>query len=185
LPLHPWKIVSSKYLVQDRWLSLRADRCETAEGLVIEPYYVQESPDWAHIAAFDEELRLLLVRQYRHGPRSISVELPSGMVDPGEEPRKAVVRELLEETGAEVRELLPLSSMSPNPARMANTVHSFAGTGARIVAAQKLDQAEEIEFFFRPLPTVMEMIDSGEFCHSLHIATLFLALRKLKLLPSE
>ncbi|MCP4753522.1 MAG: hypothetical protein GY866_21745, partial [Proteobacteria bacterium] len=40
--LDPWKTLKSRYIVDDEWLTLRADRCETAEGVIIDPFYVLE-----------------------------------------------------------------------------------------------------------------------------------------------
>ena len=95
----PWKILSSRYLIRDEWMTLRADRCETSDGVILDPYYIQEGPDWVHVAAFNTEGELLIIWQYRHGSGVVGPELPCGCVDPGESPLQAVQRELLEETG--------------------------------------------------------------------------------------
>ena len=90
MPLKPWKVLESSYLVSDRWMRLRADRCETPEGVIVEPYYVQEPMDWVHVVAFDDAGRILINRQYRHGLGTISIELPCGAVEPGEPPMDAM-----------------------------------------------------------------------------------------------
>ena len=149
--------------------------------MVLDPFYVLESPDWVHVAAFDDEQRLLLTRQYRHGTQAISVELPCGMMERGETPEEAMIRELREETGAEASQLFSLAKLAPNPARRRNTVHSFAALGTRITGEQCLDTSENIEFEFVPLRSVLKMIEVGEFNHALHIATLFLAIQRLEL----
>ena len=177
--LKPWEVTDSRYVVKDRWMTLRADDCRTASGVVVAPYYVQESADWVHVAAFDKQNRLLVTRQYRHGTGKISTELPCGVMEEGEKPEGAVLRELREETGAEVDSLVPLATLDPNPARRSNRVFSFLAQGTRIVHQQNLDESEEIEFEFLPLQQVLTMIDSGEFTQALHIASLFLALRRL------
>lgn len=179
MPLTPWKVVSSRYVLRDRWMTLRADHCEMASGATLNPYYVQEPPDWVQVVAFDDENRLLVVRQYRHGAGLISTELPTGNVEPGESPDHAAARELLEETGCSARTLTPLPVLSPNPARYSNKVHAFIATGARRIKAQNLDDTEEIEFEFLPLDQVLALIDDGKFPQALHIASLFLALRRL------
>ncbi len=180
MPLEPWETLNSEYLIQDRWLTLRADRCRTSSGLVVEPYYVLEQPDWVHVAAFDSQNRLLLIRQYRHARQEMIWELPCGAMEPGEEPAQAMLRELREETGAALESYQALPPMSSNPARSTNTVYSFLGFGAHIAGEQELDEAEEIEFSFHPVERVLEMIDNGQFSQALHIATIHLALRQLK-----
>jgi 8-oxo-dGDP phosphatase len=99
MPPTPWKTLSSRYIVRDRWMTLRADRCETGAGVVLDPYYVQEPEDWVQVVAFDSQDRVLLIRRYRHGAGLISTELPCGVVERGETPALAAARELLEETG--------------------------------------------------------------------------------------
>jgi 8-oxo-dGTP pyrophosphatase MutT (NUDIX family) len=178
MPPAPWKKLASRYIVRDRWMTLRADRCETANGVVLDPYYVQEVQDWAQVAAFDASDRLLVVRQYRHGAGQVFTELPCGGIEPGEPPIEAASRELLEETGcvADSLELLPV--MAPNPARYNNRIFTFIASNARQVQQQQLDATEDIEFEFLPLSAVLSLIDSGSFVQALHVSGLFLALRK-------
>jgi 8-oxo-dGTP pyrophosphatase MutT (NUDIX family) len=179
MPITPWKIAGSRYLIRDRWMTLRADHCETANGAALDPYYVQEAPDWVHIVAFDIQDRILTIRQYRHGAGVISTELPCGTLEPGETPAQAAARELLEETGCTFRSLVSLPTLSPNPACYANRIHAFAALGTHRIREQQLDETEEIEFEFLPIPTVLSLIDLGAFPQALHTASLFLALRVL------
>lgn len=177
MPLKPWRTIESRYLIRDPWMNLRADRCELPNGKVIDPYYVQELRDWVQIIAFDDQDRILITRQYRHGAAMICAELPCGTVEPGETAEQAARRELLEETGCVVDTLQPLCSLSPNPARYSNRTHTFIGTNTRRVQQQMLDDTEEIEFEFLTIPEVHALIDSGHFPQALHIASLYLALR--------
>lgn len=185
MPPIPWKTLSSRYLVRDRWMTLRADRCETAAGIVIDPYYVQEPEDWAQVVAFDAADRILVIRQYRHGAKSIFTELPCGGIEQGEPPERAAARELLEETGCVADTLKALPVMSPNPARYSNRIHTFIASGTRHVQQQQLDATEDIEFEFLPLPQVLSLIDSGSFSQALHVSGLFLALRGRGLIPTS
>jgi 8-oxo-dGTP pyrophosphatase MutT (NUDIX family) len=178
MSIKPWKILSSRYLITDRWLTLRADRCEGPAGILVDPYYVQELPDWVQVVAFDDEERVLVTRQYRHGAAVVSSELPCGTVEVNESPSEAVLRELMEETGCVPRTLRLLQSLSPNPARYTNEVHTFVATGVRQVQAQRLDDTEEIEFEFMPIDRVLAAIDDGTFPQALHVAGLLLALRR-------
>lgn len=181
MAITPWKTIDSRYLIRDPWIVLRADRCETASGLSVDPYYVQEPPDWVQIVAFDREDRILLIRQYRHGAGAISTELPCGKIEPGEAPADAARRELLEETGCAAEVLWPLPALSPNPAHYSNRVHAFIALDTQPIKEQNLDATEEIEFEFVSIPDVLALIDSGAFFQALHIAYLLLALRRRQL----
>lgn len=179
--ISPWKTIGSRYLIRDPWMTLRADHCETASGIAVDPYYVQEPPDWVQIIAFDAQDRILLIRQYRHGAGAISIELPCGKIEPGEAPADAARRELLEETGCAAEALWPLPALSPNPAHYSNRVHAFVALHTQPVQEQNLDPTEDIEFEFVAIPDVLALIDGGAFLQALHVACLFLALRRRQL----
>ncbi len=183
MTITPWKIKQSTYLLKDQWLTLRADTCETNEGVLIDPFYVFEKSDWANIVAFDSQGRILIVRQYRHGSQTICAEIPCGAIDDDDiSPLEAAKRELLEETGCRAERFESLGPVYPNPARQTNRVYCFVAHDVEQVAEQNLDEVENIEFEFVELEILFKLIDSGEFCQSMHIASVFLALRKCGLL---
>jgi 8-oxo-dGTP pyrophosphatase MutT (NUDIX family) len=177
MAITPWKILESKYIFNDRWLKVRADRCETSEGKILDPYYVHEPLDWVHVVAFDASDRVLITRQYRHGTRTICSEIPCGGVESGEDPLVAMKRELLEETGCTAEVFQSLPPFSPNPANFSNTIYPFLALKVKQTDTQKLDEAEEIEFEFVPVPALMEMIEHGQIQQPLHVASIFLALK--------
>lgn len=178
--LKPWTVDASRYLVRDRWLTVRADDCRTENGQVVAPYYVLEYPDWAHTVALDDQNRLLIIRQYRHGAGRVCAELPGGMVDAGEPPLAAAQRELAEETGYSATHWEPLAAFSPNPATHTNTQHCFLAQGLTPHAAPRPEKTEEIRSEFVSVPALLEMIAQGEFAQGLHIASVLLALRKIE-----
>ena len=181
--LKKWRIKESKYLIQDQWITLRADRCETSDGVEINPYYVMEESDWAHVVVFDTQNRILIVWQYRHGSGTICAELPAGAVDASDaSPLEAARRELLEETGCTAENYESLGAVFANPGRQNNRVHCFMGYDAKPVTSPELEVTEEIEFEFININTLFQLIDAGDFSQSLHISSVFLALRKRGLL---
>ncbi|MBT4267071.1 MAG: NUDIX hydrolase [Deltaproteobacteria bacterium] len=179
MSIKPWKILRSKYLVQDQWLALRADTCLTAEGVELDPFYIFEKQDWAHVMAFDNEGRVLIVRQYRHGSKTICAELPCGVIDDSDlSPLDAAKRELLEETGCVAEDYEAIKPVYANPARQTNWVRCFVAYNARKVVEPNLDVSENIESEFVSLEALFRLIDSGEFSQSLHISSVYQALRK-------
>ena len=176
--IKPWKILSSEYVVEDKWLTLRKDKCETSSGNIIEPFWVQECEDWVHVTAFNDKDEVLLIRQYRHSAECIHWEIPAGVIDKGENPAESIRRELLEETGCKVRELIELPAVHPNPNRYNNKAYGFLALGAEIVAEQSLDPSEDIEFAFFPLEKAIEFIDTGQFTSAIQIQGFYSALLK-------
>ena len=89
------------------------------------------------------------------------------MVDAGESPREAAVRELYEETGYEAREVRLLGTIHANPALQANTTHTFLATGCRRTAEPKLDATEELEVVIEPIEAVDALLLEGRITHAL------------------
>lgn len=171
-----WQRLSSRDIIRDRWVRLRADRCLVAPGHEIEPYYVLEENEWVHTAAFDADGRLLLVRQYRYAADTTGLELPGGNADPGEPLLATAQRELLEETGCIADNWRHLAAPWANPARQNNRVHLFVADHARIVAPQALDATESITVEFHPVPAVLDLLRRGEIAQANHLGLIFLAL---------
>jgi 8-oxo-dGTP pyrophosphatase MutT (NUDIX family) len=179
--LRPWRAESSRVLIDSPWIRLRAERCVTPRGAVLDPFYLIDYPDWVHVAAFDDEDRLLLIRQYRHGAGEVSLELPGGMMDAGErDPVLTGARELLEETGYVARELTHLARLSPNPASHTNRVHIVLALGAKPVGPAQPDPTEDIVVEPTPWREAARLALSGEMIHAQHVGLLFIALARAK-----
>lgn len=128
----PWRVLGSRQLHADQWISLRADHCITTEGVEVAPSYVLDYPDWVHIVGVNATNEILLVQQYRHGAAAVTLELPAGRVDASDSsPEEAARRELLEETGCTAQDLKLVNRSSPNPASHSNSVFSVLATGVQ------------------------------------------------------
>lgn len=137
--MEKWKVIGSKYLHKEDWLTIREDQCEMPNGHIIPKFYVNEYPDWVNAFALTKEGKVLLVRQYRHGIDSIETELPGGVSEAGETMEEACRREVLEETGYRFDEFRYLAKVSANPSTTNNFTHFFLATGGEKVAGQSLD----------------------------------------------
>ncbi|WP_375437547.1 NUDIX hydrolase [uncultured Hymenobacter sp.] len=178
--IKPWTTLSSELVFHHRWYKLRRDHVQLPTGQVLDDYFVSVRANVALIFALTADEHVILVRQYKHGIGEILIEVPGGVVDEGEtSPLAAAKRELLEETGYVSDEIEPLLEVSDNPTKDTNRIYFFLARNARLVAAQHLDETENIEVLRVPLAGVEAMILGGEIRVSGSIALCLLALRKL------
>jgi 8-oxo-dGTP pyrophosphatase MutT (NUDIX family) len=138
-----------------------------------------DSPDWVNVVALTggasvESAEIVLVRQWRFAAAQPTLEIPGGLVDPGETPLAAARRELREETGFESDLWRLLGSVHPNPAILTNRCHVFLAEAACRSADPSGDGDEEIEVTTRPLLAIPDAISAGEITHSLVIAAFHL-----------
>jgi 8-oxo-dGTP pyrophosphatase MutT (NUDIX family) len=171
-----WTVRGSAHPLRDRWISVRADDCAAPSGAVIAPYYVLEFPDFVHVLAIDADDRVVLVRQYRHGLRGMSLELPGGMMDPGEtDVLAAAARELREETGFTGGSLTHLTTLSPEPARYDNRLHLVRATGITAGTASP-EPTEDIEVLRVPRAEAVRLALTGAVAHAGHVGLLLIGL---------
>ena len=175
-----WKILSSEYLFSDLWFKVRKDICETPLGKIVDPYYVYEFPTWVTAVPITEDGKIVMVRQYRHAFGEECIEIPGGCVDEIDKtPEDAIARELLEETGFVFSSYEYLGKISANPSTNNNLMHMYLATGGKKVAEQQLDHNEEIEILEIDMEELLQMVDERKIIQSMHITTIFYALRHL------
>jgi ADP-ribose pyrophosphatase YjhB (NUDIX family) len=176
--VQPWRVLSSEPVIADRWIDLRADRCVTPAGIEIAPYYVLTYPDWVHIVAITPADELVLVEQYRHGAGATCLEIPGGAIDAADtDPIAAGRRELLEETGFAAESWQRVSALYANPANQTNRVHTVLASGARRVAAPRLEDGEVgMTVQCRPITEILAGIGSGLLSQSMQVSAVLLAL---------
>ncbi len=146
------------------------------------PYYSLRLPDYVAIVALTGDERVLAVRQYRPAVERHTIELPSGLIDPGESPEQTAARELLEETGYAAASVEVLGPMLTDNGRMTNRIWTCVAAGARRVEGRAPEDG--IEVLLYSIPELYQATRAGEFDHSLHIAVVSLAALRGKLGPA-
>lgn len=136
------------------------------------PFYSIEADPWVNVVPVTAEGEVVMVRQFRHGTREFTLEIPGGIVDPGEEPAVAAARELNEETGYHAAAVRSIGSVNPNPALFDNRVHSFVAEGVVKTGEVQNGPLEETEVELVPARDIPGLLLSGEIDHALVVAAL-------------
>jgi len=168
-----WDIISSTRDNSYRVFSLRTDRARSPRTDQVHDFFILESSSWVNVIPLTADNEVVLVRQYRHGIRDVTLEIPGGLVEDGDTPETAALRELREETGYGASEIIPLSSVHPNPAIQSNLCFTFLATGVLPAGNQEQDEKEDIQVLLRPLAEIPRLIREGDITHSLVLAAFY------------
>ena len=157
-----WQLLTSKYLIKNKWLTVRKDHVRMPSGAEMDDYYVLEYPDWINVIAITEDGMFVLERQYRHGTQTIDYELCAGTIENGELPIDAAMRELLEETGYEGGKWVLYCESCPNPAAMTTTNYTFLAKGVRFSGERHLEKTEDIQIFLMTYDELKDLVNKGK-----------------------
>ena len=133
-------------------------------------FTVLDTRDWVMVIPVidsPEGKKFVMVWQWRHGSKSLSLEFPGGVFEPGENPEEAALRELREETGFKPEKMIKLASLSPNPAIMSNTMHFFLAQGISGDGRQSLDEDEYVDVTLVDVNEVIKGIGKEPYIHAL------------------
>ncbi len=167
-----WRELSREPLQDCRVFRVSRTLAESPDGRARHPFFRIDSSDWVNVIPVTPDGAVVMVRQYRHGSGDVTLEIPGGMVDAGEDPAEAAARELLEETGYRAARIERLGSVNPNPALFGNRLHAFVATGAREVAEIQNDAREETLVEVVPRAELLQRVRAGRVDHALVLAAL-------------
>lgn len=170
MPHRSWTLLESRTVAQYKLIRLREDRYRFEPTQAEGDFVVCQSADWVLVIAITGGRDVVFVHQYRHGLRRVVLEIPGGVIDPGESPEEAAVRELREETGYAAGRVRYVGRLMPNPALNDAHCHVALAEDCRLAGEQSPDPFEQIEVELHPLDDVPEMIQSGRLSHALAVA---------------
>jgi ADP-ribose pyrophosphatase len=171
--IKPWREIRREPVADCRIFRVERSLAESPVDGSEHDYYRVLSNDWIQVVPVTAAGQVVMVRQYRHGASSIVLEIPGGLIEPGEEPEAAAARECLEETGYRIEQLQPLGDMNPNPALHAHRLHSFFALDAKRVAEIQNTEREHTEVELIPVDRIAALLRAGRIDHCLVVATLW------------
>ncbi|WP_182134003.1 NUDIX hydrolase [Nitrosopumilus sp. b1] len=135
----------------------------------------------AAMLAFDEENKVILVKQHRY-PHGYILEIPAGTLEKGEKPEKCAYRELIEETGYKAKKMVHLLSYYPSVGYNSEVIHCFVAKDLKKVGDLEPDNDEFISVVKMDLKKLITMIKKGKIIDSKTICAVLTYAAKKKLL---
>jgi len=176
-----WELIESKIDRDYRVFRIKAEMARSPRTKKIGQFYTIDTNDWVNIIPMTSNNEVVMIKQYRHGSKEITFEIPGGLVDEGDH-RKAAIRELLEETGYAGESAELIGSVNPNPAIFNNLCHTYLVENAKKVAEINLDPDEDIEVVHMPLQEIPSLIEKGKIGHALVVVGFYFYFMKRPIL---
>jgi ADP-ribose pyrophosphatase len=161
-----WELIESTLDKDYRVFKIRSEMALSPRTNRMGHFYTIETNDWVNIIPLTADGHVIMIKQYRHGSKAITLEIPGGLVD-NENPQDAALRELLEETGYAGENVRLLGSINPNPAIFNNLCHTYFVKNVKKIAEKTLDPNEDIEVVLVPIQEVPLLIERGMINHAL------------------
>lgn len=174
-----WEVLSSSIVYQQKWMQITEETCKLPDGRILSPYMIVHVPSFCNIFMVTEAEEIVMVQQYRHAAGIITLELPGGMVDEGEDPANAAMREMREETGYSSEDVSILYSINPNPPLENNQAWFYLAKNVVQNKSTALDAFEDIELVLIPKAVFIKKLLGHEFTHGAQLGAMYAAAIKL------
>lgn len=165
-----WPLLATDHVADCKVFTVSRTTAQSPRTGRSHPFFRIDSTDWVNIVALTDDDEVVMVRQFRHGPREVTLEIPGGMVDDGEDPADAALRELREESGYAAPSARRIGVVNPNPALFGNRAWTYLAKGAQRVGEIDNDGTEHTEVELVPRAQIPERLADGAIDHALVVA---------------
>jgi ADP-ribose pyrophosphatase len=152
--------LASERRFEGRLLSVRVDEVALPDGRRARREIVEHAPAIAAVPLMADG-RVILVRQWRQPAREVLLEIPAGVMDPGETPEACAARELAEEIGYRPGKLERLFSLLLAPGYSEEIIHIFLAEDL-VPAQAQADEDENLQTVTMPLAEAVARCRAGE-----------------------
>jgi 8-oxo-dGTP pyrophosphatase MutT (NUDIX family) len=164
--------IHDRTLAESWIIRLRRERFRSRKSGKTHDYFVGHLADGVQVLSVTSKRQLVMVRQFRVGSRSDGLEMPGGLLEPGEDPCSAGARELLEETGFAGDPPQLLGTLWPNPALLTARNTTIVIRKARRIAEPRPDPSEELAIELISIRDIPGLIQTGRINNAACVAGL-------------
>ena len=168
------KVLPSKWDLEDdnlhadcRIFEVHKRRYRRKSDGVTGDFFVLDTNDWVNVLAVTPARELVLVRQFRYGTQEFSLEPPGGVIELGEDPIKAGLRELEEETGYVGSDAELIGTARPNAAILSNRCFFVFVKDVKKTSGLAFDEHEELITELYPINDLRTLVTNNEITHSI------------------
>lgn len=122
---------------------------------------VVRHPGAVCVLPLTENGEVIFVNQFRYALNKVTLEVPAGKLEKGEDPTEAALRELSEETGIDAKTIVPMGALYTTPALMDEIIYMYIATDLS-QGEQHLDEDEFVNAIKIPLEKAVEMVMNDE-----------------------
>ncbi len=172
--IKPWKEIGTKKLGNFRIFTIRSDLKVSPRTGKEHDFFIIDSVNWVNVIAVTPENELVMVEQFRHGSKTIELEIPGGVMDASDVSEiETGIRELREETGYEGENAKLIGKVFPNPAIMNNICFTVLVGNCRLKHDVKFDSGEDLITRLVPISEIPKLVSTGKIAHSLVVTALY------------
>ena len=157
--VEPWEEISREVMFEKFGRGIEKVIFKMQDG-VERDYYIKKEGITVAAVAMTEDNRIILVKQFRPGPKKILWELPGGGVEVGQTVEDAGVKELLEETGYEGE--VQVTKEIIDDGYSTKIKNYIVVTNCKKVAEQNLEETEFLEVGLFSVDEFKEILRSGQ-----------------------
>jgi 8-oxo-dGDP phosphatase len=154
-----WTVHSERALYENPWVDLLMADVELSDGTRFD-HHIIRTRNAASCVVVNDRDEVLLLWRHRLAVDKWVWEIPSGLIEDGEDPAECAAREVEEETGWRVAGVAPLVSFHPAGGMIRSTYHLFRADGAEHIG-EPTEENEADEVAWVALDRVLPLIAEG------------------------